>query len=312
MKQKVAVIGAGFVGTMVSQRIIEKNLAHVVLVDIVEGIPQGKALDMSQAASVAGFEGQVIGTNDFSEISGASIVVVTAGLPRMPGMTREDLAKKNAAITRSVMDNVRHHAAGAVVIVVTNPLDVMAHLAWTVSGFPPQRVFGMGGTLDEARFSYFLSRKLGVSPRDIEALVLGSHGEAMVPVERYTTVKGLPVRMFLSPGEYADIVARVRRGGAEIVDLLESGSAWHAPSASTVLMVEAILKDSKRMVSASALLEGQYGIEHIHIGVPVLLGAAGIERILEIPLDEPDLQALREAARITRNMVDRLIRGPHD
>lgn len=312
MKKKIAVIGAGFVGTMVSQRIIEKDLAQVVLVDIVEGIPQGKALDMAQAASVEGFEAQVLGTNDFSAIAGSSIVVITAGLPRTPGMTREDLVKKNGAIIGSVMEHVRRHADGAVVIVVTNPLDVMAHLAWKLSGFPPERVFGMGGVLDEARFKYFLSRRLGVSPRDIEALVLGSHGEAMIPVERYTTVKGLPVSTFLAPGEYAEIVTRTKRGGAEIVDLLKSGSAWHAPSASTVLMVEAILKDSKRLVSASALLEGQYGIHHIHIGVPVLVGAGGIEKIFEIPLDERDLEALRDAASIAREMVDQLTPGSHD
>lgn len=312
MKKKVAVIGAGFVGTMVSQRIIEKDLAHVVLVDIVEGIPQGRALDMAQAASVEGFEAQVSGTNDFAAIAGSSVVVIAAGLPRTPGMTREDLVKRNGVIIGSVMEHVRRHADGATVIVVTNPLDVMAHLAWKLSGFPPERVFGMGGVLDEARFKYFLSRKLGVSPRDIEALVLGSHGETMVPVERYTTVKGLPVSTFLSPEDYADIVARTRSGGAEIVGLLKSGSAWHAPSASTVLMVEAILKDSKRLVTASALLEGQFGIHDIHIGVPVLLGAGGIETIFEIPLDERDLEALRDAARIAREMVDQLTPGSHD
>ncbi|MDD5475581.1 MAG: malate dehydrogenase [Syntrophales bacterium] len=312
MKNKIAVIGAGFVGTMVIQRIIENNMADVVLVDIVEGIAQGKALDMSQAAPIEGFDALVTGTSDFSEIRGSSIVIITAGLPRTPGMTREDLVKKNGAVITSVMERVIRFASGAIVIVVTNPLDVMAHLAWKLSGFPPERVFGMGGVLDEARFKYFLSLELGVSPRDIEALVLGSHGEAMIPVERYTKVKGIPVSNFLSPDKYADIIEKTKRGGASIVELLKSGSAWHAPSASTVEMVEAILRDSKRMMSASAMLEGQYGIENIHIGVPVILGAGGIEKVCEISLNDTDLEALREAARIAREMVDQLKTGSHE
>ncbi len=305
MKEKIAVIGAGFVGTMVGQRVVEKNLADVVLVDIVADIPRGKALDIAQSASVEGFDGRVVGTNNFADISGSSVVVITAGQPRTPGMTREDLLKKNSAIVSSVTDEVLRFAPDAIVIVVTNPLDVMTHLAWKRSGFPPERVFGMGGVLDEARFKYFLACELDISPRDIEALVLGSHGEAMVPVKQYTKVKGLPIDNFLSAEKYAEIVERVKQGGAEIVGLLKSGSAWHAPSAATVLMVEAVLRDSKRMMSASALLQGQFGIQDIHIGVPAIVGAKGIEEIREIALTESELSALQAAARSARELVAR-------
>lgn len=306
MMKKVAVIGSGFVGTMVAQRIVEKNLAHVTLVDVVEGIPQGKALDIAQSAAVEGFDASVTGTCDFAEIEGSSIVVVTAGFPRTPGMTREDLARKNADVIASVMDHVCRFAPHAIVMVVTNPLDVMAQVAWKRSGLPPERVFGMGGVLDEARFKYFLAQELKVSPRDIEALVLGSHGEAMIPLESQTMLKGIPVRKILSKDRFAEIVERTKQGGAEIVGLLKTGSAWHAPSSSVVAMVEAILHDSKRMMSASAYLTGQYDIHDVHIGVPVIVGAGGIEQVCELSLKNDELEALRKSADIARQMVAQL------
>lgn len=306
MKKKIAVIGAGFVGTMVAQRVVERSLADVILADVVDGIPQGKALDIAQSSAIEGFDAVIRGTCDFSEIEGSSIVVITAGFPRTPGMTREDLARKNAGVITSVMDNIRRFAPSSIVIVVTNPLDVMAHLSWIRSGFPPERVFGMGGVLDEARFRYFLSLELKVSPRDIEALVLGSHGEAMLPLESHTTMKGIPVRNILSKERFAEIVERTRQGGAEIVELLKTGSAWHAPSAAVVAMIEAALHDSKRMMSASAYLDGQYGISDIHIGVPVVVGSGGIERVCELPLNKNEMEALRRAADIAREMVARL------
>ncbi len=306
MKSKVAVIGAGFVGAMVGQRIVEKNMADVVLVDVAEGIPQGKALDIAQSAAVEGFDARIEGTNDFSEIKDSSIVVVTAGFPRSPGMTREDLARKNADVITSVTRNIARFAPDAVMIVVTNPLDVMTHVAWKQSGFPPERVFGMGGVLDEARFKYFLSRALNVSPRDIETLVLGSHGETMVPLASRTTVKGTPVSTILSQEDFRLIVEKTRQGGAEIVNLLKSGSAWHAPSAAVTAMVEAVLGDTRRMMSAAAYLDGQYGIRNIHIGVPVIVGAGGIEEVCELSLDDDEAAELREAADAAREMVKQL------
>jgi len=300
MRKKVAVIGAGFVGTMVAQRIGERNLADVVLVDIVEGLPQGRALDMAQSAALEGMDGSIAGTNDFSAVEGSEIVVFTAGFPRTPGMSREELALKNGGIVRAVVEKVAGHAPRAMILMVTNPLDVMTHLAWRVSGFPPSRVFGMGGVLDSARYRYFLSEATGVSVRDIEALVLGSHGDTMVPVDRYTTVKGVPVLHFLGKEKLDGIIERTRNGGAEIVKLLKTGSAWHAPSSAVAVMVEAVLRDSGRMLPVSACVDGEYGIRGIHIGVPVKLGAGGIEAVYEIPLTEEELGALRHSAEAVR------------
>lgn len=304
MRRKVAVIGAGFVGTMVAQKIAERNLADVVLADIVEGLPQGKALDIAQSGALDGVDVSVAGTNDFSLAKGSDVIVFTAGFPRTPGMTREDLARKNGGIVRSVVTKLVEYAPGAMILMVTNPLDVMTHLAWRVSGFPPSRVFGMGGVLDSARYRYFLSEAVGVSTRDIEALVLGSHGDTMVPVDGYTTVKGVPILRFLERKKLDAVIERARNGGAEIVKLLRTGSAWHAPSSSVVAMVEAILRDSGRMLPVSAYVEGQYGIRGIHIGVPVKLGAGGIETVYEIPLAEGELAALRHSADVVRKTFE--------
>ena len=312
MRNKVAVIGSGFVGTSVGQRIVEKNLADVILVDVAEGIAQGKALDIAQSAAVEGFDAHIEGTSEFSRIEGSRIVVITAGFPRTPGMTREDLVRKNGGVITSVVNHIVTHAPDSIVMVVTNPLDVMAHVAWKLSGFPPERVFGMGGVLDEARFKYFLSRELKVSPRDIEALVLGSHGEAMIPLEGQTMLKGVPLRKILSKERFAEIIERTKQGGAEIVGLLKTGSAWHAPASSAVAMVEAILNDSKRMMSASAYLNGQYGIKDIHIGVPVIVGADGIEQVCELSLKDSEVEALRRSADIARDMVAQLESTPDE
>lgn len=296
MKNKVSVIGSGFVGTMAAQRIVEKNLADVMLVDIIEGVPQGKALDISQSCPVQAFDKTITGTNDFSDIKGSHIVVVTAGFPRTPGMTREELVLKNGTVIKSVTEKIREYAPECIIITVTNPLDVMTHLAWDVSGFNESRVIGMGGVLDTARYKYFLAQELNVSMRDIDALVLGSHGETMVPIASYTTVKGVPISQFMNKDRLDAIIERTKKGGAEIVQLLGSGSAWHAPSASVVAMVEAIVHDSNRIIPASAYLKGEYGINDVYIGVPVKLGSSGIKEVCEIDLTDEELSALRGSA----------------
>ncbi len=306
MGKKVSVIGAGFVGTMTAQRIVEKNLADVVLLDIVEGLPQGKALDIMQSAPVEGFDRKITGSNNFAETKDSDIVVFTAGFPRTPGMSRDELAMKNGGIVKSVVETVARHAIDSIIIMVTNPLDVMTHLAWKTSGFPAHRVMGMGGVLDTARYRTFLAEELNVSARDIETMVLGSHGDTMVPVDTHTTLKGIPVSRLMAKERLDAIIERTKNGGAEIVNLLKSGSAWHAPSSSAVSMVEAILRDSKRVLSASAYLTGQYGIEDVHIGVPVKLGSSGIEKIYEIALFAEELKGLKRSAEAVRETFENL------
>lgn len=306
MKRKVSVIGAGFVGTMTAQRIVEKNLADVVLLDIVEGLPQGKALDVMQSAPVEGFDREITGSNDFAGTRDSDIVVFTAGFPRTPGMSREELALKNGGIIKSVVTTIAKHAPDCIIIMVTNPLDVMTHLAWKTSGFPPERVMGMGGILDSARYRAFLARELNVSTGNIEAMVLGSHGDTMVPVDTHTTAGGIPVTRLIARDRLDAIIERTKNGGAEIVNLLKSGSAWHAPSSSAVAMVEAILDDSKKIFPVSAYLTGQYGIDNIHIGVPVKLGMAGIEEIYEIDLSDKEMQGLQRSANAVRETFENL------
>ncbi|MEA1970241.1 MAG: malate dehydrogenase [Thermodesulfobacteriota bacterium] len=306
MKRKVSVIGAGFVGTMTAQRIIEKNLADVILRDIVEGLPQGKALDIMQAAPVEGFDRQITGSNDFAETEHSDIVVFTAGFPRAPGMSREELALKNGGIVKSVVETVARHAPDCIIIMVTNPLDVMTHLAWKTSGFPAERVMGMGGILDSARYRAFLAEELNVSAGNVETMILGSHGDTMVPVATHTTAGGIPVSRLIGKERLDAIIERTKNGGAEIVNLLKSGSAWHAPSSSAVAMVEAILGDSKRIFPVSAYLTGQYGIEDVHIGVPIKLGAFGIEEIYEIALSDKELEGLKRSARAVRKTFEGL------
>lgn len=306
MRNKVSVIGAGFVGTTVAQRIVEKNLADVVLVDIIEGVPQGKALDILQSASLEGIDVKITGTNDYSEIRDSRVVVVTAGFARQPGMTREELAAKNGNIIKAVTEKIRENVPECVIVMVTNPLDVMAHLAWKVSEFPARRVIGMGGVLDTARYKLFLAEELNVSIRDIQALVMGGHGDAMVPVDSHTTLNGIPVSRLIKSEKLQAIIDRTKNGGAEIVKLLKTSSAWHAPSSSAVVMVEAILRDSKRILPASVYLEGEYGINGIYIGVPITLGATGVEEIYEIDLSDAELSALRQSADVVKKTFEGL------
>jgi len=306
MKRKVSVVGAGFVGTMTAQRIVEKDLADVTLIDIVEGLPQGKALDIMQSAPIEGFAGRVTGSNDFADTAGSDIVVFTAGFPRTPGMSRDELALKNGGIVRSVAKEIARHAPGCIIIMVTNPLDVMTYLAWKTTGFPSRRIMGMGGVLDTARYRAFLAEELSLPPGDIAALVLGSHGDTMVPVDAHTTVKGVPVSQLMEGERLDAIIERTKKGGAEIVELLKSGSAWHAPSSSVVAMVEAILTDSRDLLPVSAFLSGQYGIEDVYIGVPVRLGAGGIEEIYEISLSDAEGEGLRRSAAAVRETLKKL------
>lgn len=295
-KPFTAVIGAGQVGATTAQRLLEKNVCDVVLFDVVEGMPQGKALDLMEAAPVEGHDRRIVGTNDYADIQGAEIVVVTAGLPRKPGMTREDLLALNAKIVSEVSVNIRRHAPESKVIVVTNPLDVMTHLCWKATGFPARRVFGMAGVLDTARMRYFIAERLDLVPREVEAVVLGGHGDLMVPVSSQTRAAGKPVRERIPAPELAAIEQRTRDGGAEIVKLLKTGSAFYAPASSVCAMVEAVLKDSKRVLPVCARLDGEYGIKDLYFGVPASLGREGVDRVSVIALDETEKKGLALSA----------------
>lgn len=293
---KVTVVGAGQVGATAAFLMSLKGLADVILVDVAEGIPQGKALDMMHARSVEGFPSTVTGANEYGPTAGSDVVVVTAGLPRKPGMTREDLLAANGAIVRSVVAEVRASSPDAVLLLVTNPLDVMAHLAWRVSGFPAERVFGMGGVLDSARFAYFIAHATGATVSEIDALVIGAHGDTMVPLPRFSTVRGTPLSELLPAHEVAEIVRRTVYGGAEVVSLLKSGSAFYAPAASVAAMVAAILGDTGAVLPSCVLLEGQYGLGGLHLNVPAALGAGGVKDVVELDLDDDELAALHASA----------------
>jgi malate dehydrogenase len=307
MNRKVAVIGAGNVGASTALYVAERGLADVVLVDIVEGLPQGKALDMQQAAPLFWHKGGTLtGSNDLASVAGADVVVMTAGFPRKPGMSRSDLLKANADIIRPAADAVKRHAPDAIVVVVTNPLDVMAHLFWKVSGLPKQRVLGMAGILDSARFRAFIGMELGVSAADVQAMVLGGHGDSMVPLPRFTTVGGIAVTELIAKDRLDAIIQRTRDGGAEIVKLLKTGSAYYAPAMSAVEMVEALLTDQKRLVPCSVLLEGQYGLKDLFIGVPVLIGAKGVEKLVELKLSADELAALQKSGKDVADMIAEL------
>ena len=305
-RRKVTVIGAGNVGATTAQRIAEAGLADVVLVDIVEGLPQGKGLDLAEAAPVVGHDATVTGTNDYADTAGSDIVVVTSGLARQPGMSRDDLMAKNAGIVRAVVEQAAKHSPKAILIVVTNPLDAMCHVAMQASGFPRERVIGMAGVLDSARFRTFIARELGVSVADTHAFVLGGHGDAMVPLPRYSTVAGIPITELLSPERVQALVERTANGGAEIVGLLKTGSAFYAPAASTFEMVEAILLDRKRVLPCATYLTGEYGVEGLFVGVPVVLGAAGMERVIEIKLTAAEQAAFEHSADAVRELVAKL------
>ncbi len=293
---KIACIGAGNVGATLAQYCLEMELGDVVLTDIVEGMPQGKALDLTQAGPIRGYSCTAVGTNDYADIRGADLVMVTAGLPRKPGMSRLDLLEKNGAIIAGICDEIRAHAPDAVVIIITNPLDVMVYLAFKKLGFPPARVMGMAGCLDSARMRAFVAMELGVSMTNVDTMVLGSHGDDMVPLPQYTTVSGIPITRLLPQERIDAIVERTRKGGGEIVQLLKTGSAYYAPAASAARMAQAILRDEKQLLPCAAYLTGQYGLDDIFMGVPCILGKDGVERILELELTEQERQSLHRSA----------------
>jgi malate dehydrogenase len=305
-RHKVTVVGAGNVGATTAQRIVEAGIADVVLIDIVEGLPQGKGLDLAEAAPVVGHDAHIVGTNDYADSAGSDIVVVTSGLARQPGMSRDDLLAKNAGIVRSVVEQAVKHSPNCILIIVTNPLDAMCHVALSASGFPRERVIGMAGVLDSARFRTFIAQELGVSVQDTHAFVLGGHGDTMVPLPRYSTVAGIPITELLSPERVQALVDRTANGGAEVVALLKTGSAYYAPAASTFEMVEAILLDRKRVLPCAVHLQGEYGVDGLFVGVPVVLGAGGLERVIEIKLSPAEQAAFEASAASVRELTTKL------
>ena len=305
-RKKITVVGGGNVGATTAQRLAERDYADVVLVDIVEGMPQGKALDLNQSGPVVGYEPNVVGTNGYDETSGSDIVVITSGFPRQPGMSRDDLLAKNKEIVGGVALQVKDRSPDAIVIVVTNPLDAMCHVAFDATQFPRQRVIGMAGILDSARFRTFLAWELGVSVRDVTGFVLGGHGDTMVPVVSYTNVAGVPVRQKIADDRLEEIVQRTRDGGAEVVKLLQKGSAFYAPSAAVAEMVDSIVLDQKRVLPCAALCQGEFGLEGLFVGVPVRLGAEGIEAIVEIELEDDERAELAKSASAVEELVEAL------
>lgn len=304
MVNKITVVGAGNVGATAAQLVALKELARqVVMVDIAEGIPQGKALDQWESAPIEGFDSRVIGTNGYEETAGSDLFIVTAGIARKPGMTREDLLKTNASIVRQVSEQIRDSSPNAIVIMVSNPLDVMAYVCKEVTDFPRERVIGMAGVLDTARYRSFIAMELDVSVEDIQALVLGGHGDTMVPLASYTNVGGIPLTQLLSQDRIDALVDRTRHGGAEIVGLLKTGSAYYAPAAAAVQMAEAIVKDKKRILPCSAWLEGEYGMDSLFLGVPCKLGQNGLEQIIEVELTDDERAALHRSADAVRETM---------
>jgi malate dehydrogenase len=306
MDKKVTVVGAGNVGATAAQRLAEKQLCDVVLVDIVEGVPQGKALDLNEAAPVEKHDSHLTGTNSYDETAGSDIVIITAGIPRKPGMSRDDLISTNAGIVKSVTQEIASRSPEAVLIIVSNPLDAMCHVAFDASGFPKERVIGMAGVLDSARFRAFISMELDVSVENTHAFVLGGHGDTMVPLPRYSTVAGVPITELMAAERIDALVERTRNGGAEIVGLLKTGSAYYAPASAAVEMAESILKDKKKILPCAAYLQGEYGQQDLFIGVPVKLGAGGIEDIIEITLTDDERQALQKSADAVQELKDLL------
>ena len=305
-RPKVTVVGAGNVGATTAQYIVERELADVVVTDVVDGLPQGKALDLLEAGPVHGYDCQLIGANDYAGTAGSDIVVITAGLARKPGMSRDDLLFKNAEIVGGVVQEVARLSPNAILIVVTNPLDAMAQLALRRSGFPKHRVIGMAGVLDSARFQTFIARELDVSVENVTAFVLGGHGDSMVPLPRYSTVAGIPITELLSKERIDTLVVRTANGGAEIVNLLKAGSAFYAPAASVVEMVEAILKDKKKILPCAAYLEGEYGVHGLYVGVPVKLGRQGIGEVIQIKLTAEEQAALQRSVDAVRELTEKL------
>lgn len=303
---RVAIVGSGNVGSTLAQRIAEKNIADVVLLDIIPGRPQGLALDLMEARGVERHDRQIRGSNDYADTAGSDVIVITAGLPRKPGMSRDDLMMTNAKIVQDVAKQAIVHSPNAVLIVVTNPLDIMTYVAWKASGLPPRQVMGMAGVLDSARFQTFVAMELGVSASDVNATVLGSHGELMVPLPRYSTVNGIPITELLEAATIDRLVERTRNGGAEIVELMQTGSAYFAPASSVCVMVEAVLYNQPRLLPIAAYLQGEYGLNDLFIGVPSRLSCRGIDSILELKLTELEQNSLHTAANLVRQQIDHL------
>jgi malate dehydrogenase len=304
MRSKITVVGAGFVGSTLVQRLAERDYADVVMFDIIPNMPQGKALDMLQAGPVIGYDSLVTGTNDYADTANSDLVVITSGFPRKPGMTRDDLVKKNQEIVSQVTREVVRHSPNCIIIMVTNPLDAMAQLAYHVSGFPRNRVIGMAGVLDTARFRTFIAQELDVSVRDVQAYVLGGHGDTMVPLARMCTVAGVPISQLIPAERIEQIVQRTRDGGAEIVKLLGTGSAYFAPSASVLQMVDSILLDKKMIMPCAVYLQGEYGINDLFVGVPVKLGANGMEEVVEIELSGEEQELLQKSASAVKELIE--------
>jgi len=304
MRRKITVVGSGNVGATLAHRLADKQLGDVILIDILEGIPQGKGLDLLQSGPIEGYDLKVKGTNDYADTANSDVVVLTAGFPRKPGMSRDDLLKANFDVVKSTTEQVAKYSPDCILIVVTNPLDAMAQTAYRVSGFPKNRVMGMAGILDTARYRTLIAQALNVSVRDVQGLVLGGHGDTMVPVPSYTTVAGIPIAQLMAKEQLDKIIDKTRKGGGEIVSLLKTGSAYYAPSAAVAEMVDAIFNDRKRILPCAAYLEGEYGINGLFVGVPVKLGAKGIEQIIEIKLTPEEDAALKKSAAAVKELVD--------
>ena len=304
---KVTIIGAGNVGATIAMKIFEKDLADIALIDVVEGLAKGKALDIKESAPIKGHNANICGyTKDYSAAEGSDIVIITAGITRKPGMSRDDLLSKNMQIVEDVVKKVVKFASESILIIVSNPLDAMCHVAYEVSGFQRERIIGMAGVLDSIRFCTFIAEELNISVENVQAIVLGGHGDSMVPLPRYTTVCGVPIIQLINKDKIEKLIKRTREGGAEIVSLLKTGSAYYAPAAATVEMVEAILKDKKKILPCSVLLKGEYGIEDIFLGVPVKLGQKGAEDIIEIDLNREEIEALHNSAEHVRRLVEKM------
>ena len=304
MRRKVTVVGSGNVGATVAHRLADKQLADVVMIDILEGVPQGKGLDLLEAGPIEGYDVRVRGTNNYADTANSDLVVMTAGFPRKPGMSRDDLLKANYDVVKSAIEQAVKYSPDSILIVVTNPLDAMAQTAYKVSGFSKNRVIGMAGVLDTARYRTFIAEALSVSVQNVQGFVLGGHGDAMVPVPRYTAVAGIPVGELMPKAQFDQIITRTRNGGAEIVNLLKAGSAYYAPSAAVVEMIDAIFNDRKKILPCAAYLEGEYGIQGLFVGVPVKLGARGIEQIIEIKLTPEEQAGLQKSAAAVKELVE--------
>lgn len=306
MRKKISIIGAGFVGATTAQLLADKMLGDIVLLDINEGIVKGKALDISQMLAVKGIDANVKGTSFYEDTADSSIVVITAGLPRKPGMSRDELLAANAGIVKPVSENIKKYSPKAIVIVVTNPLDAMAYLVWKTTGFPQQRIIGMAGVLDSGRMKAFIASELNVSVKDVQAFVMGGHGDTMIPLMRYASVSGVPLTDLMPKEKIDEIVSRTRNGGAEIVSLLQTGSAYYAPAASVVEMVESILLDRKRVFPCCVYLSGEYGVKDLFVGVPVVLGCGGAEKVIEVELDEDEKKLFDATVESVKDLVNLL------